>query len=111
MRRRKAVVHITNQTGLPVLSGAICHKHGDDYRIECAWAVLQEGETTRVAYEAAKAANDWWVITWIDSKGGIYLTPCPDDMEHLKNVILKPDRIVFGCASQPSEIGVERARL
>ena len=111
MRHRKALVHITNETGLPVLSGAICHKHGDDYGIECAWAVLQHGETTRVACDAARAGKDWWVVTWIDARGGMYVTPCPDDMERLRSLILKPGKIVFGSGSQPSEIGVERTRF
>ena len=111
MRHLKALLHITNQTGLPVLSGAISHKQGDNYRIECAWAVLRHGETTRVAYDPASAGKDWWVVTWIDARGGIYVTPCPGDMERLRSLVLKPDKIVFGSNSQPSEIGVERTRF
>jgi hypothetical protein len=104
-------VHISNQTGLLVLSGAIGHKYGDNYRIECAWAALAHGEATCVAYDAANEGKDWWVVTWIDATGGIYVTPCPDDMEMLRSLILKPDKIVFGSSSRPSEVGVEKTRF
>lgn len=101
---RKTALHISNQTGQTLLSGSLCHKHGDSYTIECAWPVLQHGETARADYCLTRTGRDWRVITWMDLKGNITVARCPEDMERVRTIILKSDRIVFSPGFQPYEI-------
>ncbi len=104
MAHRKAAIQVSNQTGVPLLSGAICRECRDNYRIECAWEALPDGETTRVAYRGRRTGKDCRVITWIDAKGGIYVARAPEGMAGLGTVILRPDSVLCASESRPAQL-------
>lgn len=108
MAHRKAAIQVTNQTGVPLLSGAICRQGPDNYEIECVWEALADAETTCLAYRAPSKGKDRRVVTWIDENGGIYVARSPEGIPRLGALVLKPDRILCSFESQPSQLGAEK---
>ncbi len=105
MAHRKAAIRVTNQTGVALLSGAICREYRENYKIECAWEALPDGGSTRVAYRGGSGTgSDSRVITWIDAKGGIYVARSPQGMAGLSNVVLKPGTVLCACACRRSPL-------
>ena len=105
MAHRKAAIQVTNQTGVPLLSGAICRQRLDNYEIECAWEALADAQTTCVAYRAPSTGKDRRVVTWIDANGAIYVARSPEGIPRVSALILKPDTILCSFESQPSRPG------
>ena len=104
MAHRKAALQVTNQTGVRLLSGAICLEDRENYKIECAWEALADGETTRVACQGSRTGKDSRVITWVDAKGGIYVARSPEGMAGLGTVILRRDMVLCASRSRPSRL-------
>lgn len=107
MAHRKAAIQVTNQTGVPLLSGAICRQRLDNYEIECAWEALADAQTICVAYRAPSAGTDRRVITWIDANGGIYVARSPQGIPRVSALILKPDTILCSFETQPLQPGAQ----
>ena len=107
MAHRKAAIQVTNQTGVPVLGGAICRQRPDNYEVECAWEALEVAQTSCVAYRAPSTGKDRRVITWIDANGGISVARSPEGIPRLSALILKPDRVLCSFESEPLQLGAE----
>lgn len=79
MSHKQAKVVLVNKTSGDLLSVGIVHKYSNDYKEKQDWAAIKKGEKTSsftVNYTTGllTTGQDWWAISWIDTKGKMYIT-------------------------------------